>query len=419
MVREKWEEILAYYKTYISIIQPLLREARVIIMNSKLEELLNTEFLLEIVDDESKRTISKVKAIAEFNAFFRKEIFRYIINYVQETKNNLELIDIRDNIIDFLDEAVQTFEILIGMVEEDAGQQQKSLLFQLFHPLIAILLPGGSALTAIYDQLLEKAPEWYECQRYILQPATFYRETLEENTIPGISPKLLQIINQITSLFNLDPNYMDLEGDPDTVIPTVLISDVFEPYIDQIAVTEQESIKKVCQRMELQTYLSVFIGPTKRFIELVESHNFLIKQSDLDGKSRWIPQFSNETLILLYLASVSFRRGFLSKELVNWIAMNVAFIIYSVVLHVNLSDENIFYNLFLDMKTEEKILPYLMKLLCFDQYLRLDRMKIRDSPTFRKEIFTFLGTKIEAIDKLTYFLAKETQPLFQKYYGEE
>jgi hypothetical protein len=89
--------------------------------------------------------------------------------------------------------------------------------------------------------------------------------------------------------------------------------------------------------------------------------------------------------------------------------MNFAFIIYNAILHTVLADSNIFYNLFLDLKTEEKILPYLMKLLCFDNYLRMDRMQIRDSPSYRKEIFTFLGSKIEAIDKLTYYLVEEIQ----------
>ena len=93
------------------------------------------------------------------------------------------------------------------------------------------------------------------------------------------------------------------------------------------------------------------------------------------------------------MANVSFRRGFISREMVNWVAMNFAFIIYNAILHYGMADENIFYGLFLDLKTEEKILPYLMKLLCFEKYLRMDRMKIRDSPSYRKEIFTFLGSQ--------------------------
>jgi len=166
--------------------------------------------------------------------------------------------------------------------------------------------------------------------------------------------------------------------------------------------------------MELQIIDGIFVGPTDYFLDLAKVHNFITEQQDADGKTRWNPQFSNETLILLYLAKVSYRRGFLSKELINWIAMNFAFIIYNAILHGALSDSNIFYNLFLDLKTEEKVLPYLMKLLCFDKYLRLDRTQIRDSPSYRKEIFTFLGSKIEAIDKLTYHLLDFFQDELQK-----
>jgi hypothetical protein len=107
------------------------------------------------------------------------------------------------------------------------------------------------------------------------------------------------------------------------------------------------------------------------------------------------------------LANASYKRGFLSKELLNWIALNSAFVIFNAVVHHRLSDENIFYGLYLDLKTEEKLLPYLMKLLCFDKYLRMDRMKIRDSPSYRKEIFSGLGSKIEAIDRLTFYLVKK------------
>jgi hypothetical protein len=99
--------------------------------------------------------------------------------------------------------------------------------------------------------------------------------------------------------------------------------------------------------------------------------------------------------------------------------MNFAFIIYNGILHATLKDDNLFYNLFLDMKTEEKILPYLMKLLCFETYLRLDRMKIRDSPGYRKEIFTFLGSKIESVDKLTYYLVDELEKIFEEMKKEQ
>ena len=94
--------------------------------------------------------------------------------------------------------------------------------------------------------------------------------------------------------------------------------------------------------------------------------------------------------------------------------MNFAFIIYMAILKSILSEDNIFYNLFLDLKTEEKILPYLMKLLCFPEYIRLDRNKIRDSPVYRKELFTFLGSKIEALDELTAYLSEELEYLLDR-----
>ena len=89
------------------------------------------------------------------------------------------------------------------------------------------------------------------------------------------------------------------------------------------------------------------------------------------------------------------RRGFISKELINWISMNFAFLIYMGILKWKLTDENIFYGIFKDLQTNEKVLPYLMKLICFPNYLSLDKMKIRDSVQYRKEIFNFIGSQIE------------------------
>ena len=105
------------------------------------------------------------------------------------------------------------------------------------------------------------------------------------------------------------------------------------------------------------------------------------------------------------------RRGFLSKELINWIAMNFAFIIYMGILRWKLSDENIFYSIFKDLQTNEKILPYLMKLICFPNYLGIDKMKIRDSIQYRKEIFNFLGSQIDNLKDLIDELAKYCEEL--------
>jgi hypothetical protein len=41
-----------------------------------------------------------------------------------------------------------------------------------------------------------------------------------------------------------------------------------------------------------------------------------------------------------------------------------------------------------------------MKLMCFPKYLGLDKMKIRDSVQYRKEIFNFIGSQIDNLKEL-------------------
>ncbi len=413
MPREKWEEIVAYYRTYVGIIDPIFKQVRGIILQLTPDQIMEKTPLDEILEEDTKRNLGKVKAIAEFSAAIEGNIFASINKYTEEVKAEFSPSDIKDFVIDFLDEAISINELLLNLVELDSHKHEESLLYRITQSLIEILLPSGNKLDEIYSKLIDQSVEWYEAQRYILRPTTYYKDEIGEMEIPGLSPKTYQIVNNITSLFNLDPNYIDLPEQKDIVIPAIMNSDIFEPYIDRIANAEEESIKRICERMELRIIDEIFIAPTETFLQLAAGHSYIRSQKDSDGKTRWIPQFSNETLILLYLANVSFRRGFISREMVNWVAMNFAFIIYNAILHYGMADENIFYGLFLDLKTEEKILPYLMKLLCFEKYLRMDRMKIRDSPSYRKEIFTFLGSKIEAIDKMTFYLVDQLEKMLE------
>ncbi len=232
----------------------------------------------------------------------------------------------------------------------------------------------------------------------MLQPHTYYREKLENIDyfeIPGISPKVYQITNNITSLYNLDPNFGEYPEKENYEIPMILKNDVFLPYIDSIANPEEESIEKIAERIGLRLLDGIFLAPQDDFVDLLLENNFLRDNKQSDGTVRLYPQFSNETLLLYYLAFASQRRGFLSKELINWISMNFAFLIYMGILKWKLSDENIFYAIFKDLQTNEKVLPYLMKLICFPNYLGLDKMKIRDSVQYRKEIFNFIGSQID------------------------
>jgi len=198
----------------------------------------------------------------------------------------------------------------------------------------------------------------------------------------------------------LDPNYGAFPERPDYEIPMLLINEVFEPYIGSIANAEEEAVENIAKRIGLRIVDEIFLAPQESFVDILLANNFLRVDTQKDGRIRYIPQFSNETLILYYLANASMRRGFLSKELINWIAMNFALLIYMGILKWKLSDDNIFYGIFKDLQTNEKILPYLMKLACFPDYLGMDRMKIRDSIQYRKEIFNFIGSQIDNLKDL-------------------
>ncbi|MCK4481560.1 MAG: hypothetical protein KAV01_13605, partial [Candidatus Lokiarchaeota archaeon] len=318
----------------------------------------------------------------------------FIIKY----RDNIPIIDIKDYILDFLHESVDALNVLRHITNPDELNLENTYLFQLVKFIESKLLPRGANFKIIYNKLLQESIDFYECQRHILQPHTFYREKLESPDyfeIPGISPKVYQIINNITSLYNLDPNFGEFPERENHELPMILKNYIFLPYIDSIANPEEEAIEKIAERIGLRLLDEIFLAPQEDFVELLLENNFLRDNKQSDGTIRFYPQFSNETLVLYYLAFASQRRGFLSKELINWISMNFSFLIYMGILKWKLSDENIFYAIFKDLQTNEKILPYLMKLICFPNYLGLDKMKIRDSVQYRKEIFNFIGSQID------------------------
>ena len=396
--REKWTDILPRYLTFISHMRPILRETRRIIIDLDADLLLDTEVLDKIRQEEEKRNIRKVRALAEFSAMYRSNVYDIIKDFIIKYRDNIPIIDIKDYILDFLHESVNALNVLRHITNPDQLNLENTYLFQLVKFIESKLFPRGANLKIIYNKLLQESIDFYECQRHILQPHTFYREKLESPDyfeIPGISPKVYQIINNITSLYNLDPNFGEFPERENHELPIILKKDIFHPYVDSIANPEEDAIEKIAERIGLRLLDEIFLAPQEDFVELLLENNFLRDNKQSDGTIRFYPQFSNETLILYYLAFASQRRGFLSRELINWISMNFSFLIYMGILKWKLSDENIFYAIFKDLQTNEKILPYLMKLICFPNYLGLDKMKIRDSVQYRKEIFNFIGSQID------------------------
>ena len=396
--REKWTDLLPRYMTFISHMRPILRETRRIIMDLDADLLLDTEVLDKIRQEEEKRNIRKVRALSEFSAMYRSNIYEIIKDFIIKYRDKIAIIDIKDYIVDFLHESIEALNILQNITNPDERNLENTYLYRLVKFIEEIVFSRGNNIKNTYAKLLEYATNFYECQRHILMPHTYYREELENPDffmIPGISPKIYQIVNSITSLFNLDPNFGPYPEKENHEIPMLLKNDVFLPYIDSIANAEEQAIESIAERLGLRILDGIFLAPKQETIEIFLDHNFLRENKQSDGSIRLIPQFSNETFILFYLAFASLRRGFLSKELINWISMNFAFLIYMGILKWKISDENIFYAIFKDLQTNEKVLPYLMKLICFPNYLGLDKMKIRDSVQYRKEIFNFIGSQID------------------------
>ena len=403
MVREKWTDILARYMTYLSHMTPILKETKRTIQDMSLEVLMDVKIFDKIRMDEEKRLVKKVRALSEFSAYYRGEIFENIKDFIYKYSENLNPIDIKDYLIEFFDECIQALETLTNITNPDQKKLNTTYLYLLYKYLEERLLPLGKNFEEIFSKMRKTSENWYECQRFMIMPHTFYRETVDNPDffeIPGVSPRLYQIFNNITSLYNLDPNYYPCPENSEMEIPVILIDDVFEAFIDNVAHAEKEAIEKICERLGLRVLDNIFLAPKYDFIDILIKHNFLRENKQTDGKIRLVPQFSNETLILSYVTFISFRRGFLSKELINWVSMTFAFIIFNTVLKSRLNEHNIFYPIFTDLKTQEKVIPYLMKLLCFNNYLRLDRMKIRDSVQYRKEIFNFAGSSIDCIKQL-------------------
>ena len=396
--REKWTDILPRYLTFISHMRPILRETRRIIIDLDADLLLDTEVLDKIRQEEEKRNIRKVRALSEFSAMYRSNVYDIIKDFIVKYREKIPIIDIKDYILDFLHESVDALNVLRHITNPDELNLENTYLYQLVKFIENRLFPRGANLKIIYNKLLQQSIDFYECQRHLLQSHTYYREKLENIDyfeIPGVSPKVYQIINNITSLYNLDPNFGEYPEKENYEIPMILKNDIFLPYVDSIANPEEEAIEKIAERVGLRLLDGIFLAPQEDFVDFLLENNFLRDNKQSDGTIRLYPQFSNETLLLYYLAFASQRRGFLSKELINWISMNFAFLVYMGILKWKLSDENIFYAIFKDLQTNEKVLPYLMKLICFPNYLGLDKMKIRDSVQYRKEIFNFIGSQID------------------------
>ena len=414
MVRESWMEIYPYYQNYIQNMLPLFEQSIKFVQDLAPQDLNDNTKILEYLATEEKRSVGKVKAISEFSALYRRDIFTRIWDCVEDLRSTTDLEEIRDIIIDDFEESIDFLNFLSALTTPDQSQYESTNLYLIVQYIQEQIFPRRSSVTEIYSHLIEKSVQYYDIQRHLLMPSTSYRENDENPETPALSAILYKIINEITSLLNLDPNYLQSPKDDTIEIPVIVKDEIFLPFIDSIANNESSNLNQILKRMELELIHDIFIGPTMKFISAGELHNYFRRESISNTRERIIPQLSNESLVLMYLANLSHKRGFISKELINWISSIVALLLYNAALETFLLEENIFYSIFTDLKTEEKILPYMMKLICFDKYLGIDRTKIRDSVQYRKEIFSSIGSQIPSMKKLIEDISKYIITLIEK-----
>ena len=109
--REKWTDILPRYLTFLTHMRPILRETRRIIIDLDADLLLDTEILDKIREEEEKRNFRKVRALSEFSAMYRSNIFEIIKDFLVKYRNQIPILDIKDYIIEFLYESVWVSDV--------------------------------------------------------------------------------------------------------------------------------------------------------------------------------------------------------------------------------------------------------------------------------------------------------------------
>ena len=151
--REKWTDILPRYLTFISHMRPILRETRRIIIDLDPDLLLDTEILDKIRQEEEKRNIRKVRALSEFSAMYRSNVYDIIKDFIIKYREKIPIIDIKDYIIEFLHESVEALNVLRHITNPDEFNIENTYLYQLVKFIEEKIFPRGTNLKIIYEEL--------------------------------------------------------------------------------------------------------------------------------------------------------------------------------------------------------------------------------------------------------------------------
>ena len=138
--REKWTDILPRYLTFISHMRPILRETRRIIVDLDADLLMDTEILDKIRQEEEKRNIRKVRALSEFSAMYRSNVYEIIKEFIVKYREIIPIIDIKDYIVEFLQESVEALNVLRHITNPDETNLENTYLYRLIKYIENIFL---------------------------------------------------------------------------------------------------------------------------------------------------------------------------------------------------------------------------------------------------------------------------------------
>ena len=113
MVRESWMEIYPYYQNYIQNMRPLFEQSIRFMNDIDPDDLNDKTIITEYLTKEEKRSVGKVKAISEFSAMYRRDIFTRIWDCVEDLRDTTDLEEIRDIIIDDFEDSIEFLNFLV------------------------------------------------------------------------------------------------------------------------------------------------------------------------------------------------------------------------------------------------------------------------------------------------------------------
>lgn len=405
--RTTWSDIIAYYRGTFEIMKPVVDE----VLHFFREE-LGSDYIFDQnlikghLQEENKDSFKSKAKESEFTRYYRNRLYNEIILYTVHSEGE-DPIEVHINIITYLEELQAAFVDLSKIATEHRNEAH--ILLAAVEFIEERIFPDIRSFEKVFAKLKDNI-EFYEVQRYLLCSREELSFKALSNEIPALSPHFINIVKMMTTKFNSE--YLSFPTEL-TEIPVLEKSLLLNVFVANIGTTEKSVFEDLLRLFGMEIESEELVKFSEDKMEVLKKHGFMAEVlTEFGPKTE--PRLSNETLFWIFLSNASVRRMSLSRKLINWISGVFAVIIYESILRKNLQEDNFFMRIFTDPYIEEKLIPYLMKLICFEPMLSIDYTQIDDSQVQRKKILELLGDKIEAIDILIDYLTEFITPLFEE-----